>query len=224
MAWLTQQALRADRLRRAAEAEAELEQRVSLALWRMDTELAPIIAEEVIRPRGGVSASADGGRVEPPPVRAAAVRGAAGRDAGSRRRCRQSQSRRPAAAARELDGAGRGGEFAAACWRSCPTRRCRRAADVGQQSLAQRMRPSRRATERLGESVSVLRRQSTRIGQPPQAPKQRASSKQQRSRQGKSQVTKAADFEQREQAIPKRRAAKSDESAASESIAANAPD
>jgi hypothetical protein len=50
MIWLTQQALHADRLRRIAEAEAELEQRVSLALWRMDTELAPIIAEEVIRP------------------------------------------------------------------------------------------------------------------------------------------------------------------------------
>jgi signal transduction histidine kinase len=65
MIWLTQQALRADELRRAAEAETELEQRVSLALWRMDTELAPIIAEEVIRPaaayRPGETA------VEPPP-------------------------------------------------------------------------------------------------------------------------------------------------------------
>ena len=50
MGWLTQQALHADRLRRVAEAEAELEQRVSLALWRMDTALAPIVAEEVIRP------------------------------------------------------------------------------------------------------------------------------------------------------------------------------
>ncbi len=50
MAWLTQQALRADERRQAAEAEADLEQRVSLALWRMDTELAPIIAAEVIRP------------------------------------------------------------------------------------------------------------------------------------------------------------------------------
>ncbi|HEX2476009.1 MAG TPA: hypothetical protein VHK01_14760, partial [Lacipirellulaceae bacterium] len=50
MAWLTRQALDADEMRRAAEAEAELEQRVSLALWRMDTELAPIVAEEVIRP------------------------------------------------------------------------------------------------------------------------------------------------------------------------------
>jgi signal transduction histidine kinase len=50
MVWLTQQAVRADHLRRAAEAETELEQRVSLALWRMDTELAPLVAEEVIRP------------------------------------------------------------------------------------------------------------------------------------------------------------------------------
>jgi signal transduction histidine kinase len=50
MAWLTRQAVEADQMRRAAEAGAELEQRVSLALWRMDTELAPIIAEEVIRP------------------------------------------------------------------------------------------------------------------------------------------------------------------------------
>jgi signal transduction histidine kinase len=49
MAWLTRQALDADRLRRVAEAEAELEQRVSLALWRMDTELAPLVAQEVIR-------------------------------------------------------------------------------------------------------------------------------------------------------------------------------
>jgi signal transduction histidine kinase len=52
MAWLTRQALEADARRRSAEAEAGLEQRVSLALWRMDTELAPIIAAEVIRPPG----------------------------------------------------------------------------------------------------------------------------------------------------------------------------
>src|SRR3954464_4236277 len=50
MTWLTREAMEADRARRAAEGEAELEQRASLALWRMDTELAPIIAEEVIRP------------------------------------------------------------------------------------------------------------------------------------------------------------------------------
>jgi signal transduction histidine kinase len=50
MIWLTQQALQADERRRVAEGETELEQRVSLALWRMDTELAPLVAEEVIRP------------------------------------------------------------------------------------------------------------------------------------------------------------------------------
>ncbi|HVT29603.1 MAG TPA: HAMP domain-containing sensor histidine kinase [Lacipirellulaceae bacterium] len=65
MAWLTQQALRADERRRAAEAEAELEQRVSLALWRMDTELAPIIAAEVIRPPSEFRPSI-GPPVEPP--------------------------------------------------------------------------------------------------------------------------------------------------------------
>jgi len=50
MGWLTVHALRVDRERSAARAEAELEQRVSLALWRMDTKLAPLIAEEVARP------------------------------------------------------------------------------------------------------------------------------------------------------------------------------
>ena len=50
MGWLTVHALRVDRERSEARAEAELEQRVSLALWRMDTKLAPLIAEEVARP------------------------------------------------------------------------------------------------------------------------------------------------------------------------------
>jgi signal transduction histidine kinase len=49
MGWLTRQAIETDELRRAAQADAAFEQRVSLALWRMDTELAPIIAGEVIR-------------------------------------------------------------------------------------------------------------------------------------------------------------------------------
>jgi signal transduction histidine kinase len=64
MVWLTRQALRADELRREAEAETELEQEVSLALWRMDTALAPIIAEEVIRPPSAYQSN--GTRVEPP--------------------------------------------------------------------------------------------------------------------------------------------------------------
>jgi signal transduction histidine kinase len=50
MAWLTLHALRADRERTAARADADLEQRISLALWRMDTKLAPLIAEESARP------------------------------------------------------------------------------------------------------------------------------------------------------------------------------
>jgi signal transduction histidine kinase len=66
MAWLTREAVESDRLRRAAKAEAELEQRVSLALWRMDTELAPIIAEEVIRPPATFRPTANGA-VDPPP-------------------------------------------------------------------------------------------------------------------------------------------------------------
>src|SRR3954465_5803431 len=85
MAWLTRQALEADARRRAAEAEAGLEQRVSLALWRggngagaglwqrvslalwgMDTELAPIIAAEVIRPPAEYRPTRTGAS-EPPP-------------------------------------------------------------------------------------------------------------------------------------------------------------
>jgi signal transduction histidine kinase len=50
MTWLSVHALRADRERTTARAEADLEQRVSLALWRMDTKLAPLIAEESARP------------------------------------------------------------------------------------------------------------------------------------------------------------------------------
>jgi hypothetical protein len=64
MVWLTREAVEADRQRRAAQADAELEQRVSLALWRMDTELAPIIAQEVVRP---VSAYRAPSAVVPPP-------------------------------------------------------------------------------------------------------------------------------------------------------------
>ncbi len=50
MAWLTLHALRADRELNAERAAADLERRVSLALWRMDTKLAPLIAEESARP------------------------------------------------------------------------------------------------------------------------------------------------------------------------------
>lgn len=50
MGWLTIHALRVDRARSLAQAKATLEQNVSLALWRMDTKLAPLIAEEATRP------------------------------------------------------------------------------------------------------------------------------------------------------------------------------
>lgn len=50
MGWLTVHALRVDRDRSLAQAKAALEQNVSLALWRMDTKLAPLIAEEATRP------------------------------------------------------------------------------------------------------------------------------------------------------------------------------
>jgi hypothetical protein len=78
MGWLSVHALRVDRERSAARAEAALEQRVSLALWRMDTKLAPLIAEEVARPHlfynsfitlGGPSAkSAKGEEQTPSPL------------------------------------------------------------------------------------------------------------------------------------------------------------
>src|SRR3954466_8458724 len=64
MVWLSKQALRADERRRGAESEAELEQRVSLALWRMDTDLAPILAAEVIRPPSEFRSAAKA--VDPP--------------------------------------------------------------------------------------------------------------------------------------------------------------
>jgi signal transduction histidine kinase len=66
MAWLTREAVRADQRRRWAESDAEFEQRVSLALWRIDTKLAPIIAEEVIRPPTDYRPTIDG-PVELPP-------------------------------------------------------------------------------------------------------------------------------------------------------------
>ena len=50
MAGLTREAVRADLARTEASKQAELEQHVSLVLWRMDTKLAPLIAEEVARP------------------------------------------------------------------------------------------------------------------------------------------------------------------------------
>ncbi|MBL9161590.1 MAG: HAMP domain-containing histidine kinase [Planctomycetaceae bacterium] len=50
MGWLTVHALRVDRARSVAQGNATLEKNVSLALWRMDTKLAPLIAAEAMRP------------------------------------------------------------------------------------------------------------------------------------------------------------------------------
>lgn len=57
MAWLTYKAIALDRAEVAVRAEldlarrqAELDDRISQALWRMDTALAPLIAQEAVRP------------------------------------------------------------------------------------------------------------------------------------------------------------------------------
>jgi signal transduction histidine kinase len=70
MGWLTVHAVRVDRERSRARAEAELEQRVGLALWRMDTKLAPLIAQEIARPHAFydsfVMTNSGGGKVVAP--------------------------------------------------------------------------------------------------------------------------------------------------------------
>jgi len=50
MGWLSGHAMHSDWQRSQAEWHAQREQQVSLALWRMDTKLAPLIAEEAARP------------------------------------------------------------------------------------------------------------------------------------------------------------------------------
>ena len=50
MAWVTSTAVRLDRAEWQAGQRAELEERTRLALWRMDSLLAPIIIEESARP------------------------------------------------------------------------------------------------------------------------------------------------------------------------------
>ncbi|MCU0878319.1 MAG: HAMP domain-containing histidine kinase [Pirellulaceae bacterium] len=50
MVWLTVKALELDRAELAARKQAELEEDISRALWRMDTLLTPILAEEAARP------------------------------------------------------------------------------------------------------------------------------------------------------------------------------
>jgi signal transduction histidine kinase len=50
MGWISVTALRLDRAQMEAGQRAELEERVRLALWRMDSALAPLIVEESARP------------------------------------------------------------------------------------------------------------------------------------------------------------------------------
>ena len=50
LAWLSRTAVRLDRAEREARRQAVVEERVQLALWRMDSALAPVIAQENARP------------------------------------------------------------------------------------------------------------------------------------------------------------------------------
>lgn len=50
LAWLTLQVLALDRAEALAQKRAALEEKVNLALWRMDTFLAPLLAQEATRP------------------------------------------------------------------------------------------------------------------------------------------------------------------------------
>jgi len=50
LGWITFTALRLDRAQQQAQQQAEQEERVRLALWRMDSSLAPLIIEESARP------------------------------------------------------------------------------------------------------------------------------------------------------------------------------
>ncbi len=50
MGWVTHTVLRLDRAQRQASMEAALEEAVRLALWRMDSVMAPLIAQESARP------------------------------------------------------------------------------------------------------------------------------------------------------------------------------
>lgn len=50
MAWLTLKAMELDRANAIARREAELEQNIGLALWRMDALLTPLLAQEAARP------------------------------------------------------------------------------------------------------------------------------------------------------------------------------
>lgn len=50
LAWLTREAVHADLARSAADLRDDQQRRINLALWRMDTKLAPLLAAEAARP------------------------------------------------------------------------------------------------------------------------------------------------------------------------------
>jgi signal transduction histidine kinase len=50
MAWISLAALRLDRAEAAARQQTDLEERIRLALWRADSTLAPLVAQESVRP------------------------------------------------------------------------------------------------------------------------------------------------------------------------------
>src|SRR5690349_11172012 len=56
LGWITFTTLRLDRAQQQAQLQAELEERVRLALWRMDSSLAPLIIEESARPASAYDA------------------------------------------------------------------------------------------------------------------------------------------------------------------------
>src|SRR6188472_1127589 len=56
MGWVSRTALRLERSQIEAQRQAELEEKVRLALWRMDSMLSPLIAQESARPYFAYSA------------------------------------------------------------------------------------------------------------------------------------------------------------------------
>jgi len=58
MAWLSVSTLRVERSEAAARAGAQLDARIRLALWRMDTRLTPLVAQEMARPYAAFAAFA----------------------------------------------------------------------------------------------------------------------------------------------------------------------
>lgn len=77
MAYVTAAAIRLDRAETIAKAQAIQEQNIGLALWQMDTQLAPILAEEAARPyfeylgppREATTSPSENGSVDVPLIR-----------------------------------------------------------------------------------------------------------------------------------------------------------